>query len=89
MILAGYAAERPGQLRLVNRPFTVDNVGIGLAKSDTKEVVLINRILQNMIDDGTWARSVRKHFGRAADLFTANPPVPGQMKPSWSLPDPG
>jgi glutamate transport system substrate-binding protein len=89
MILAGYAAEYPDRLLLVNRPFTVDNVGIGLASSDSQEADLINKILKNMIDDGTWAKSIKKNFGPAADLFLANPPVPGQLKPSWSIPSTG
>ena len=85
MILAGYVAARPDRLLLVNHPFTVDNVGIGLA-GDTQEAVLINEILKRMINDGTWARSIKENFGRNADLFLTNPPVPGQLKPSWSIP---
>jgi glutamate transport system substrate-binding protein len=88
MILAGYVAKQPDRLLMVNRPFTVDNVGIGLASSDAQEAVLINRILKDMIDDGTWAKSINEHFGRVAELFLANPPVPGQLKPSWSIPSP-
>jgi hypothetical protein len=38
--------------------------------------VVINRILRKMIQDGTWAASVRKNLGAAARLFLADPPVP-------------
>jgi glutamate transport system substrate-binding protein len=86
IILAGYVATQPDRLLMVNRPFTVDNVGIGLASSDAREVPVINKVLKNMVDDGTWARSIKEHFGRGADLFLVNPPVPGQLKPSWSIP---
>jgi glutamate transport system substrate-binding protein len=86
MVVAGYVAEQPERLRLVNRPFTLDNVGIGFAKSNAKDVVLINKILQKMIDDGTWAASIKEHFGSSANLFLANPPVPGRLKPTWLIP---
>jgi glutamate transport system substrate-binding protein len=89
MIMAGYVARQPDLLHLVNNPFTVDNVGVGLAKSsagDAGDIAAINRILQKMIDDGTWAASVRANFGSSADLFLAHPPVPGRLQPSWSIP---
>jgi glutamate transport system substrate-binding protein len=75
-ILAGYAAQHPNELRLLNRPFTSEQLGIGLAKADERDVVVINRILRKMIQDGTWAASVRKNLGAAARLFLADPPVP-------------
>jgi glutamate transport system substrate-binding protein len=86
IILLGYAAEQPDRLRVVGRPFTVDNVGIGVAKDDTLDVAFINHVLQQMIDDGTWAASVRRHFGAGVDLILANTPTPGKLKPSWSIP---
>jgi glutamate transport system substrate-binding protein len=86
MILAGYAAEQPDRLRLVGRPFTADSIGIGLAKGDTQDISLINKILQKMIDDGTWAASVRKNFGTMADLILKHPPTPGHIETSSTAP---
>jgi glutamate transport system substrate-binding protein len=86
MILASYVAEQPGRLRLVGHPFTIDNVGIGLTKGDSRDIVAINNILRKMIYDGTWAASIKKNFGPAAGIFLSNPPTPGTMKPSWSIP---
>ncbi|WP_239406138.1 transporter substrate-binding domain-containing protein [Frankia sp. Cj3] len=87
MILVGYAAANPARLLMVGHPFTVDNVGIGLASSNSRSIPAINAALKQMVDDGTWAKSIREHFGQAAGLFLANPPVPGRLSPSWSIPD--
>jgi glutamate transport system substrate-binding protein len=91
LILAGYVAEQPGRLHLVDRPFTVDNVGVGLPRGNCRDVEEVNDILQEMIDDGTWEKKAREHFGspteRAlADLIIKNKPTPGVLAESWLIP---
>jgi glutamate transport system substrate-binding protein len=86
IILAGYVDEQPDRLHLVGRPFTDDNIGVGLAKGNARDVSRINEILQEMIDDGTWAKSVEDHFGSSADSIIKNQPKPGEWKPSWLIP---
>jgi glutamate transport system substrate-binding protein len=75
-ILAGYAAQYPDRLLMVNRPFSREEFGIGLPNAYTNDVKRINEILREMIKDGSWSASVRKHFGRWAGTFLANPPRP-------------
>ncbi|WP_170322533.1 transporter substrate-binding domain-containing protein [Acrocarpospora macrocephala] len=75
-ILVGYAAQHPGRLHLVGRPFTSEEVGIGLAKGNTADIPRINAILRQMIDKGAWAASIRRSLGTAADSFIDNQPKP-------------
>lgn len=75
-LLAGYVAEHPDRLRLVGRPFSTEEYGIGLPKDATEDVARINAILRQMIDDGTWARSIETHLGRSAAPFLQAVPDP-------------
>ena len=36
VILAGYAAQSPGTFKIVGKPFSEENYGIGLKKGDTE-----------------------------------------------------
>jgi glutamate transport system substrate-binding protein len=65
IILAGYAAQNPGQLKLVGQPFTTERYGIGLRKGDNESRDKVNNAIQAMIDDGSWKAALEKNFGNA------------------------
>src|SRR6476620_10162712 len=48
VILAGYAAQYPGQLKVVGETFSTENYGIGLAKGDTDTRNKINDAIEEM-----------------------------------------
>ncbi|MFG2090936.1 MULTISPECIES: glutamate ABC transporter substrate-binding protein [unclassified Spirillospora] len=61
LILAGFAAGRPG--RMINAPFTDEKYGVGLKKGDLKGCEAVNRAITGMYQDGTAARLLTKWFG--------------------------
>ncbi|MFI7011908.1 glutamate ABC transporter substrate-binding protein [Streptomyces sp. NPDC050145] len=65
-ILAGYAAqpEFKGKFKLGGFKMSNENYGIGVQKgSDLKPK--INKALEEMVKDGSWAAAVKKNFGPA------------------------
>lgn len=78
-ILAGYASQPQyvGKLKVVGKPFSTENYGIGLKKGDTALCTKITTAINEMIDDGSWKKIVDANLGKAG--FTpssANPPKP-------------
>ncbi|MEV0292763.1 glutamate ABC transporter substrate-binding protein [Nocardia sp. NPDC050710] len=63
IILAGFAAQSPGQLKVVGKPFTTENYGIGLKKGDTEARGKINDAIEAMIADGSWAKAFASTVG--------------------------
>ncbi|MBO0853211.1 MAG: glutamate ABC transporter substrate-binding protein [Nocardia sp.] len=70
IILAGYVAQSPRQLKIVGQPFTTENYGIAVRKGDTTSREKINDAIEAMINDGSWRASLQQNFG------TANFPIP-------------
>ncbi|MFJ8636745.1 transporter substrate-binding domain-containing protein [Streptomyces sp. NPDC093568] len=62
-ILAGYASQHPGKLRLVGKTFSTENYGIGLKKDDKKGRDAINDALKKMFDSGGWKAAVESSLG--------------------------
>jgi glutamate transport system substrate-binding protein len=54
IILAGYAAQYAGQLKVVGKPFSKEPYGIGLAKDDKLGRDAINDALQKIFTDGRY-----------------------------------
>ena len=54
IILAGYAAQNAGKLKVVGQPFSKEPYGIGLAKDDKKGRDAINDALQKIYSDGRY-----------------------------------
>ena len=75
IILAGYAAQYPGQLKVVGKPFTEERYGIGLAKGDTASRNKINDAIQAMIDDGSWQKAFEATVGASGYPMPAPPTV--------------
>ena len=74
VILAGYAAQRPDQLKVVGQPFSEERYGIGLRKGDSRRG-RINAALRKMISDGSWLRAAQEHLGRSGYRIPAPPAV--------------
>lgn len=74
VILAGYAAEHPGQLRVLGHPFTKERYGVGLKKGDDALQAKVTAAIAEMISSGTWQRDVNATVGK--DGYKTLPPPP-------------
>jgi glutamate transport system substrate-binding protein len=75
VILAGYAAQYPGELKVVGKGFSDENYGIGLKKGDTEGTSAINAAISSMIADGSWKKALDSTVGPSG--FTIpSPPTP-------------
>ncbi|HEV7979984.1 glutamate ABC transporter substrate-binding protein [Amycolatopsis sp.] len=63
VILAGYAAQQPGKLKLVGKGFTTENYGVGLKKDDNESRTAINAAITKMQQDGSWKAALEKNVG--------------------------
>lgn len=72
LILAGFAAGRPG--RMINAPFTDEKYGVGLKKGDLKGCEEVNRAITAMYQDGTAERLLKKWFGKSGLKLTTSVP---------------
>jgi ABC-type amino acid transport substrate-binding protein len=72
LILAGFAAGRPG--KIINAPFTDEKYGVGLKKGDLEGCEQINRAITEMYQDGTAARLLAKWFGKSGLKLTTSVP---------------
>jgi glutamate transport system substrate-binding protein len=63
VILAGYAAQNPELLRVVGKPFTKEQYGIGVRKGDTEAVTAIDAAIRKMIQTGAWKDSLQQNLG--------------------------
>ncbi|OFE16483.1 glutamate-binding protein [Humibacillus sp. DSM 29435] len=78
-ILAGYAAQEQykGKLKVVGKPFSTENYGIGLKKGDTALCGKITDAIKSMISDGSWQKAVDSNLGPAGyKPGEGNPPTP-------------
>lgn len=76
VILAGYAAQSPGKLKLVGKGFTDENYGIGLKKDDTTGTDAINAAIKKMIADGSWEKALQANVGPSGYKTPAPPSIP-------------
>ncbi|MGL6236468.1 MAG: transporter substrate-binding domain-containing protein [Segniliparus sp.] len=77
VILAGYAAQSPGEFKLVGQPFTDELYGIGLARGQTPAKARINAALQKMFDSAAWDAAVLKALGPSGMQAPARPAIGG------------
>lgn len=63
IILAGYAAQNVGKLKVIGAPFSKEPYGIGLAKDDKKGRDAINDALQKIFTDGEYQQIWDKTLG--------------------------
>ncbi|MEU5840452.1 glutamate ABC transporter substrate-binding protein [Rhodococcus sp. NPDC047139] len=75
IILAGYAAQSPGDFKVVGEPFTTERYGIGLAKGDEESRTAINDAVQQMIDSGAWEAAFEETVGASGYPLPEPPTV--------------
>ncbi|MGK3207325.1 glutamate ABC transporter substrate-binding protein [Amycolatopsis sp. MEPSY49] len=75
VILAGYAAQQPGKLKLVGKGFTDENYGVGLKKDDADGKAAINKAIQAMEQDGSWEKSLQANVGPSGYKIPAAPAI--------------
>lgn len=63
VILAGFAAQSPGEFKLVGKGFSDENYGIGLKKGDTTGTSTVNDAITKMIADGSWKKALEATVG--------------------------
>ncbi|MFI7701131.1 glutamate ABC transporter substrate-binding protein [Nonomuraea sp. NPDC049480] len=63
VILAGYAAQHAGKLKVVGKTFSTEKYGIGLKKDDTAGRKAVNDALQKMFSDGSWTKALQASVG--------------------------
>lgn len=75
IILAGYAAQSPGDFKVVGEPFTTERYGIGLAKGDDESRNAINDAIEEMIDSGAWEAAFQETVGASGYELPEQPEV--------------
>ncbi|PZS29350.1 MAG: glutamate-binding protein [Pseudonocardiales bacterium] len=75
VILAGYAAQHPGELKLIGKGFSDEKYGVGLKKTDTKGKQAINDAIKKMLQDGSWEAALKKNVGPSGYQIPAKPTV--------------
>ncbi len=76
VILAGFAAQHPGELKVVGKGFSDENYGIGLKKGDAAGTTAINAAIAAMIADGSWKKALQDTVGPSGYTIPT-PPTPG------------
>jgi glutamate transport system substrate-binding protein len=72
-ILAGYAAQHPGKLKLVGKTFSTEKYGIGLKKDDKQGRDAVNNALAKMYASGAWKTALEKSFGASGFAVPSAP----------------
>lgn len=62
-ILAGFAAENEGQLKVVGETFSEENIGVGYSKAEPEMCEWINGVLTDAFEDGGWAKAFEITLG--------------------------
>ncbi|MDO7867670.1 glutamate ABC transporter substrate-binding protein [Nocardioides jiangxiensis] len=62
-ILAGFAAQNEGQLKVVGDPFSEERIGVGYSKDAPEMCTFITDSLKKAFDDGTWAKAFEDTLG--------------------------
>ncbi len=75
IILAGYAAQSPGDFKVVGEPFTEERYGVGLALGDDDSRAAINDAIEEMISSGAWESAFQETVGASGYPLPAPPTV--------------
>ncbi|PRY02657.1 glutamate ABC transporter substrate-binding protein [Allonocardiopsis opalescens] len=74
IILAGFAAQRPGELRMLNQPFQEERYGVGMPHGDTETCEAVNAAIAQMWEDGSAAEFLENHFGETDFAYAEEQP---------------
>ncbi len=72
-ILAGYAAQNEGELKVVGEEFSEERIGVGYSLEHPEMCEWINEVLEESFEDGTWAAAFEKTLGPSG-IETPEPP---------------
>ncbi len=75
VILAGFAAQSPGDFKLVGERFSQELYGIGVRKGNDALRQRINDALEEMERDGSWRAAFEDNFGPAGFAVPDPPPI--------------
>jgi glutamate transport system substrate-binding protein len=64
-ILKGYAAQYPGQIQVLGKPFSEEPYGVGLIKGDTAFQTAVTAALKNHEDNGDWKKAYDATLGKS------------------------
>jgi glutamate transport system substrate-binding protein len=73
-ILAGYAAENEGQLKVVGEEFSEERIGVGYSLDYPEMCEWINGVLEESFEDGSWEAAFESTLGPAG-IETPDPPA--------------
>ena len=76
VILAGFAAQDPGQFKLVGKGFSDEKYGIGLKLGDSEGTDAINAAIKKMISEGAWKAALEKTVGPSGYKVPQPPSIP-------------
>jgi len=62
-ILAGFAAENEGELKVVGDTFSEENIGVGYSKDRPEMCEWINGVLEDSFEDGSWEEAFELTLG--------------------------
>ncbi|MGW7350531.1 glutamate ABC transporter substrate-binding protein [Streptomyces sp. NPDC054784] len=76
-ILAGFAAqkEHQGKFKLAGLSLSDEPYGVGLKKGDKDMQKDINDAITKMVEDGSWDKAAKKHFGPANYQYDKAPKI--------------
>ncbi len=76
IILAGFAAQNPGKLKVVGKPFSTEKYGVGMKKDDKAGRDAVNAAIEKAFTDGTWKAALTKTIGPSGyPIPAAAPPL--------------
>ena len=73
-ILAGFAAQNEGELKVVGEPFSEERIGVGYSKDTPEMCQWINDQLEAAFKDGSWADAFERTLGPSG-VDTPEPPA--------------
>ncbi|WP_205471634.1 glutamate ABC transporter substrate-binding protein [Nocardioides sp. SYSU D00038] len=73
-ILAGFAAQNEGQLKVVGEEFSEERIGVGYSKDRPEMCEWINDVLEDSFEDGSWAEAFELTLGPSG-VETPEPPA--------------
>ena len=73
-ILAGFAAQNEGQLKVVGDAFSEERIGVGYSLDHPEMCEWINGVLEESFEDGSWAEAFERTLGPSG-VETPDPPA--------------
>ncbi len=75
VILAGYAAQSPSEMKVVGNGFSDENYGVGLALGDTSGQAAVAAAIEKMQTSGAWKTALEKTVGPSGYAIPEPPAI--------------